>query len=76
MVFRGTIARRFRTVPIGSRVVFFDLSYVEAGFEIQRVGLRRLGTICQVDLGFVDQRLSYTRAFERYALDLSRRMTI
>jgi transposase len=29
-----------------------------------------------VDLGFADPRYTYTRAFERYALDLSRHMTI
>jgi len=66
---RGTTRRRFRTVPIGSKGVFFDL-------EVQRIGCLRCGSIRQVSLGFADQRFSYTHAFERYVLDLSKRMTI
>ena len=49
-------------VPIGSKVIFLDL-------DIQRVACRRCDTIRQVDLGFADSRLSYTRAFERYVLE-------
>jgi transposase len=49
--------------------VFFDL-------DVQRVGCLRCGTIRQVSLGFADPRFSYTRAFERYALELSKHMTI
>ena len=59
---RGTTKRRFRTVPMGSKGVFFDL-------EVQRVGCLRCGSIRQVSLGFADPRFSYTNAFERYALD-------
>lgn len=69
VVMRGTTRRRFRTVPIGSKGVFFDL-------EVQRIGCLRCGSIRQVSLGFADQRFSYTHAFERYVLDLSKRMTI
>jgi transposase len=56
-------------VPIGSKVIFLDL-------DIQRVACRRCDTIRQVELGFADYRFSYTRAFERYVLELSKRMTI
>jgi transposase len=56
-------------VPIGSKVIFLDL-------DIQRVACRRCDTIRQVDLGFADSRFSYTRAFERYVLELSKHMTI
>ena len=66
---RGTIKRRFRTFPMGSRVVFFDL-------EVQRIGCLRCGKVRQVSFGFADPRFSYTHAFERYALELSRHMTI
>jgi len=66
---RGTTRRRFKTIPMGSKVVFFDL-------EVQRIGCLRCGTVRQVSLGFADPRFSYTHAFERYALELSRHMTI
>jgi len=49
--------------------VFFDL-------EVQRVCCLRCGSIRQVSLGFADPRFSYTHAFERYALTLSKHMTI
>jgi len=69
VMMRGTTMRRFRTVPMGAKVVFFNL-------EVQRVGCLRCGSIRQVSLGFADPRFSYTHAFERYALELSRHMTI
>ena len=69
VMMRGTTMRRFRTIPIGSKVVFFNL-------EVQRVGCLRCGNIRQVSLGFADPRFSYTHAFERYALELSKHMTI
>lgn len=69
VMMRGTTRRRFKTVPVGSKVVFFDL-------EVQRVGCLRCGSVRQVSLGFADPRFSYTHAFERYALELSKHMTI
>jgi len=69
LVLKGRSQRRFRTVPIGSKVIFLDL-------DIQRVACRRCNTIRQVELGFADPRFSYTRAFERYVLELSQHMTI
>jgi transposase len=66
---KGTTERQFRTIPIGSKVVFFNL-------EVQRVGCLRCGSIRQVSLGFADPRFSYTHSFERYALELSKHMTI
>jgi len=69
VVLRGCSPRRFRMVPIGSKVVFLDL-------DVQRVACRRCDTIRQVELGFADSRFSYTRAFERYVLELSKHMTI
>ena len=69
IIFRGTLSRRFRTVPIGSKRVFLD-------FEVQRLECRRCGKIRQEKLGFADPRFSYSHAFERYALDLSKHMTI
>jgi transposase len=69
LVLRGCSSRRFRMVPIGSKVIFLDL-------DVQRVAFKRCDAIRQVDLGFADSRFSYTRAFERYVLDLSKHMTI
>jgi transposase len=56
-------------VPIGSKPIYLDL-------DVQRVACRRCNTIRQVDLGFADPRYTYTRAFERCVLDLSKHMTI
>jgi len=69
LVLRGCSPRRFRMVPIGSKAIYLDL-------DIQRVACRRCEAIRQVDLGFADSRFSYTRAFERYVLELSKHMTI
>jgi len=66
---RGQTERRFRTVPIGRRPVSIVL-------PVQRVGCLICGVVRQVELAFADPRRSYTRAFERYALELSRHMTI
>ncbi len=69
LVSRGRVERRFRTVPIGGRAVFLDLA-------VPRVECRDCGDVRQVEVGFADARRSFTRAFERYALELGRRMTI
>jgi transposase len=66
---RGTVARRFRAVPVGSRPTVFVL-------PIPRVECRACGVVRQVEVPFADPRRSYTKSFERYALELSRRMTI
>jgi len=44
--------------------------------EVQRVGCLRCGSVRQVSLGFAEPRFSYTHAFERYALELLKHMTI
>ena len=61
--------RRFRSVPIGDKAVWITLA-------VPRVECRTCGAVRQVKLGFADPHVSYTRAFERYALELSRSMTI
>jgi transposase len=66
---RGRVERRFRTVPIGSRATFVALL-------IPRVECQACGVVRQVEIPFADPRRSYTTSFERYALELSRRMTI
>ena len=66
---RGRVERQFRLLPIGSRATTLV-------FPIPRVACRTCGVIRQVEISFADPRRSYTKAFERYALELSRSMTI
>ena len=66
---QGGVERLFRTVPIGSKPVLLE-------FKVPRVLCFACGRVRQVKLGFADPKKHYTRAFERYALDLSRHMTI
>ena len=66
---RGQNLRRFRTVSIGSKPVSLVLA-------VPRVECRACGAVRQVKIPFADSRVSYTRAFARYALELSRYMTI
>ena len=66
---RGKLVRRFRTVPIGRKAVYIDL-------PVQRVECLRCQAVRQVTIRFADAHKSYTRAFERLVLDLSKQMTI
>lgn len=66
---RGQNPRRFRTVPIGSKAVYLALA-------VPRVECRRCNVVRQVKIGFADPRVTYTKAFQRYALELLRDMTI
>jgi transposase len=66
---QGSVTRTFRSVPIGSKPVHIE-------FAVPRVLCFACLHVRQVKLHFADPRKSYTRAFERYALDLSRHMTI
>lgn len=69
VISRGHAERRFRSLPIGSRPTALVL-------PIPRVECRACAAVRQVEVPFADPRRSYTRPFERYALELSRRMTI
>jgi len=69
VISRGHAERRFRNVPIGSRPTAVVL-------PIPRVECHACGAVRQVEVPFADPRRSYTKSFERYALELSRRMTI
>src|SRR5262245_32059508 len=66
---RGTQHRTFKAVPIGGKPVCVIL-------PIPRVECPCCKVVRQVPLTFADPRRGYTRAFERYALGLSRLMTI
>lgn len=66
---RGQVMRRFRTLPIGDKPVWIELL-------VQRVFCLLCGVLRQVKVNFASRRRSCTRAFARYALRLSRHMTI
>ncbi len=66
---RGTVERKFRSVPIGKMPVWLIV-------VVQRVFCLRCFVLRQVKIDFAEPRRSYTKCFERYVLDLSRRMTI
>jgi transposase len=69
VICKGKVDRRFRALPIGRKPVWIVMA-------IQRVLCLTCGLVRQVKVGFADPRRSYTKAFERYALDLCRHMTI
>jgi transposase len=69
LIRRGVKLRQFRTIPIGKKPVFIET-------EIQRVYCLSCHLVRQVRLAFAKWRRSFTLAFERYALDLLRAMTI
>ena len=66
---RGTVERSFKMVPIGLHPVSIEL-------PIQRVGCKDCGTVRQVRVSFANEKRTYTKSFERYVLELSKRMTI
>jgi len=66
---RGEVEREFRTLPLGGKRVTL------VG-RIPRVECRDCGVVRQMDIGFAEPRRGYTKAFERYVLELSRSMTI
>jgi transposase len=66
---RGRKERIFRTVPIGMKPTSIVL-------EVPRVSCLHCDANQQVKIGFADPKKHYTRSFERYALELSRCMTI
>lgn len=65
----GTSTRVFRHLPFGNKPVNLVL-------DVQRLDCRACGAVRQPRLGFADPRVSYTRAFERYVVDLSKSMTM
>jgi len=66
---RGACERTFKMTPVGNRPVLIEL-------PVQRVECLGCGAVRQVEVQFAKPRRSYTKGFERYALDLSRPMTI
>ena len=69
VISRGHAERQFLALPIGRRKTTVAL-------PIPRVECQACGRVRQVKVPFADPRRSYTKSFERYVLELSRRMTI
>ena len=65
----GAIVRWFHSLPIGNKATYIITS-------VPRVECKRCHITRQVNIGFADHRVTYTRALERYALALSKHMTI
>lgn len=66
---RGEEWRSFQVIPIGRKRVLVTL-------PVARVGCAVCQVVRQVDVPFADPRRTYTKSFARYALELSRHMTI
>lgn len=65
----GVILRWFYSLPIGHKA-----SYIVT--PVPRVECKHCHKTRQVDIGFADHRVTYTKALERYALMLAKYMTI
>ncbi len=66
---QGGVERNFRALPIGQQPTFIQ-------FKVPRVLCIACGKVRQVKIPFADPKKHHTHAFERYALELSRLMTI
>ena len=66
---RGSKSRVFRSVPIGSKPVSIVL-------DVARVYCPKCNATRQVRVGFADEYRRHTRAFARYALELTAMATI
>ena len=66
---RGQQVRWFRNLPVGN-----DCTWLIA--TLPRVECRACQIVRQIRLGLAEERRTYTRAFARYVLELSRYMTI
>ncbi len=66
---QGGVERIFRGLPIGNQPTFIEL-------KVSRVLCFACGKVRQVKVNFADPKKHYTRSFERYVLELCRRMTI
>ena len=66
---RGLSLRKLRSLPIGRKPIWLLI-------EVPRVQCSACNCIRRICLGIVEHRRSYTRAFARYILDLTRVMTL
>jgi transposase len=69
VILRGQTVRRFRGLPIGRKPVTLVL-------PIPRLECRDCQVVRQAPVEFAEPRRTYSKSFARYALELSRLMTI
>ncbi|MDR1346668.1 MAG: transposase family protein, partial [Bacteroidales bacterium] len=69
VVRRGVYLRKLRTVPIGCKPVWVVV-------EVPRVCCAVCGCIRRIHLGIAEANRSYTRIFARFALALTKVMTL
>jgi len=65
---KGKTPRLFRTLPIGMKRVFIHL-------EVQRIECKECLCLKQVKIGFADEKKGYSRQLERFAIELSKKMS-
>ena len=66
---RGQKERIFRNVPIGTKASYIKLQF-------RRLECLDCGKILQEEIPFAPKQKSYTKAFQRYVLEMSNMMTI
>lgn len=66
---RGSSERWLRTVPIGFKPVWLAV-------DVPRIECRTCACVRRIDVGIAEPRRWYTRAFERFALALTKVMTM
>ncbi len=69
MIHKGTFPREFRMLTLGRKSAFLVV-------PVHRFHCRQCGTLRRGLLPFAEPRRRHTRSFARYALELSRHMTI
>lgn len=69
VVRRGVVRRQIRSLPIGGKPTWLDI-------KVQRVWCEHCQKVQQVALSFAQPFKSYSRAFERYVLELLQYATI
>lgn len=69
VISRGSVTRRFKTLPIGNKPCFLL-------FAIPRVECKACGAVRRIKVRFADPKQHHTRTFERLVLELSSSMTI
>lgn len=69
VVRRGLYLRKLRCQPIGRKPVWLMV-------EVPRVRCALCGCVRRIHLGIAEPKRSYTRAFARYVLDLTKVMTL
>ena len=65
----GHVEREIKSLPIG-------LKPTVLGLTIPRIKCGQCGCVRQIDFGIADPKRSYTKAFARYVVELSRSMTM